>query len=58
MYTHLLYFRSGAHSMEIQMCIYVYYTVVLVPSNTLRSYFGNLKNVCVFILYFHSGAHS
>ena len=31
------------------MCIYVYYTVVLVPSDPVRSYHGNLKNVCVCV---------
>jgi len=36
------------------MCMYVYYTAVLVPGNLLR----NLKNICVFILYLRSGAHS
>ena len=45
-------------SVEIWMCIYVYYTVVLVPGNSLCSYCGNLKNACVLVLYLHSGAHS
>jgi len=37
---------------------YVHYTAVLVSGNPLCSYCGNLKNVCLFILYLHSGAHS
>jgi hypothetical protein len=38
--------------------MYVHYTVVLVPGNPLRSYRGNLTNMCVCILYFRSGARS
>ena len=38
--------------------MYVYYTVVLVPGDPLRSYRGNLKNTCVCILHYRNGACS
>jgi hypothetical protein len=31
------------------MCIFICYAVVLVPSDPVRSYHGNLKNVCVCV---------
>jgi hypothetical protein len=47
----ILYFHSGIciqHGNSNNVC--VYYTVVLVPSNSLYSYHGNLK-ICIHIYY-------
>jgi len=44
--------------MCMYVCMYVYYTMLLVFSDPLCSSRGNLKNVCVCILYVHSGVHS
>jgi hypothetical protein len=46
------------HIMCVCVCMYEYYTVILVPGNPLHSYHGNWMNVCVRIMYFHSGTHS
>jgi hypothetical protein len=46
------------HIMCVCVCMYEYYTVILVPGNPLHSYNGNWMNVCVRIMYFHSGTHS
>ena len=44
-------------SMETRiMCMYIYYTAILVPGDPLCGYRGYVKRVC--ILYFHSGACS
>ena len=43
---------------NVCMCMYEYYTVILVPGNPLHSYHGNQMNVYVCITYFRSGACS